>query len=234
MLGIWNSSQLPSLHAFTREKRGKWNRSRGRPVVNRETSRATLWGRHGAVSKQNRTRGNSMAHCSRFSRLSAHRGEGRARYGCHVAETRQARRSRGAVTQFHIRPKCIPSSPTFSFVRTRWTIEFAFLPAITAFPCCSINSNEFLSSEEIPRMFRSRLKFSMLFEYFRDTWRVFSFLFPGNNFNVTHSRVLVFLRGCPTAYRFTLLRPAMLLNYFLAYRVLRVIFIPIPEFTFKI
>lgn len=47
------------------------------------------------------------------------------------------------------------------------------------------------------------------------------FLFPGNNFNVTHSRVLVFLRGCPTAYWFILL----LLNYFLAYRVLRVIFI---------
>ena len=79
---------------YTREARKVGNRSRG-PVVNRDrrrASRATLTG--GCKQAESHAR---EFDGSWFSRLSAHgerrrRGE-EGRYGCHVAETRQACRS---------------------------------------------------------------------------------------------------------------------------------------------
>lgn len=82
MLGIWNSPPVPSLHAFTRERRRErraGNRSRMRgPVVNRDRRRAS----RATLTRQRRGCKQAESHarefdgdCSWFSRLSAHRWE---------------------------------------------------------------------------------------------------------------------------------------------------------------
>lgn len=156
---------------YTREARKVGNRSRG-PVVNRDrrrASRATLTG--GCKQAESHAR---EFDGSWFSRLSAHgerrrRGE-EGRYGCHVAETRQACRS---PSRNFISGRNAPLSlffflfSSFSFVRRNENGRTRFL---MAFRCCLINSNEFLLFRG-NTCFDSTLNFRLYyFSESRDTW----------------------------------------------------------------
>lgn len=149
MLGIWNSPPVPSLHAFTRERRrgraGNRSRMRG-PVVNRDRRRAF----RATLTRQRRGCKQAESHAREFDGVlllvfkafcTPVRGRGRAVW---VSRGGNTTSMSFTVTQFHIRSKCTPPpfflSPSFSFVHARKK-EF-----LTAFWCYLINSNEFLLS----------------------------------------------------------------------------------------
>lgn len=200
MLGIWNSPPVPSLHAFTRERRrgraGNRSRMRG-SVVNRDRRRAF----RATLTRQRRGCKQAESHarefdgdCSWFSRLSAHRWEEEREGGMGVTWRKHDKHvvHRHAISYpVEMHPSPLLSLP-FVFVRPceKERVSYGVLMLLNQF--------ERIFIVTLPlRFLKFRLEYfsSELYFYFYSQW---------NNFNVT--RVLVFLPGCPTAYWFILLR----------------------------